>query len=120
VSGEPMRALSFYRDAIEAMHRSGEIADVANLMLVFASLASTFELFGRHHAAATLCGVIHGSSPRALGMSGELRNRLRTQLGGKDFEDRVALGSAMPIAEAVQFVRAELVDARSGAEPCLS
>ena len=119
VSGDPIRALSFYRDAIDAMHRSGEIADVANVTLVFASLASTFELFGRHGAAATLCGVIHGYSPQALGMSGELRQRLRARLGDVEFDDCVALGSAMQLAEAVRFVRAELVDARGDVEPCL-
>ena len=118
-SGDPTRALGFYSDAIEAMHRSGEIADVANVTLVFASLASTFELFGRHSAAATLCGVIHGYSPRALGMSGELRLRLRAHLGDEEFEDRVALGSSMQLAEAVRFVRAELDDARGDVEPCL-
>ena len=86
------------------MHRSGEIADVANMALVFGSLGSTFEQFGRHGAAATLCGVVHGYSQRALGMADELPLRLRAHLGDPEFGDRVALGSAMELAEAVRYV----------------
>jgi tetratricopeptide (TPR) repeat protein len=120
VHGDPVRALERYADAVDAMHRSGEIADVANVALVFASLASTFERLGRHGASATLCGVIHGYSPRALGVSDDLVARLRTQLGEWEFDRRVALGSAMELAEAVRYTRTELADARTELAACRS
>jgi predicted ATPase/class 3 adenylate cyclase len=118
VHGDPARALGFYADALEAMHRSGEIADAANMALVFASLASTFDRLGRHVAAATLCGVIHRYSSQALEVSGDLFQRLRAALGESEFDRRVTLGSAMELGEAVRFVRAELVDARNELASC--
>jgi len=106
VHGELDDALSLFSKGINAFHRAGNVAFLA---ATFASLAVFFDRFERPEIAAT----IYGASTRqaSIGLVPDLAGvveHLRTVLGSPTFDECVAAGAALELADAVRFAQEQI------------
>jgi hypothetical protein len=99
-----------FEETIDTFYRSGNVGHAA---ATIASLASLFSRLGDHATAATIYGASsrHASINMVINLPAVVE-RLRTDLGPAPFEDAVARGAAMDVAEAVRFSRECIHDAR--------
>jgi len=104
--GDLEQAMSHFDFAIDSLHGAG---NVGHLALAITRLAVVFDRIERPEAAATLYGacthyaniVIVADLPHAL-------EHLHTELGETRFDESVAAGAAMELAEAVQYARRQI------------
>jgi hypothetical protein len=110
VHGDLGQALSLFETAIDGLHRSG---DVANLAAVLGDLVIFFDGFDRPEVVATLYGAIadQGITVALLGFS-EAADHARAALDDGVFEECAATGVAMELAESVNFARQQIQLAR--------
>jgi hypothetical protein len=109
--GEFATALVSFDTAIDSLHRAGNITNIA---VTLASLAVLFDRLDRFEIAAT----IYGTSTRdpgivmVVGLPSVIEG-LRVKLGDAIFDDQVATGAAMELAEAVRYARNQIQAARN-------
>ena len=74
-----------------------------------ATLAILFDRFDRSEPAATIYGstTLHTGTSWVIGLP-DLVDHLRTVLGASRFDECVAAGAAMELAQAVQYARAQI------------
>ena len=111
VHGDHDRALTMYDSAISSFHQS---ADAANLAVALANLALFFNRFERPDVAAVLYGATSRSSTAVPGRRPSTVGHLRAALGDVAFEDLVATGEAMELADAVRYARSQIELTRRG------
>jgi predicted ATPase len=110
VHGDPGHALELFETAITSFHRAGNVPWIATTL---ADLALLFDRVERPGVAATIYGA---SSHRAVtSFVLELPDaveHLRRVLGAQAFEDCVAAGATMELADAVAYARHQIELAR--------
>ncbi len=113
--GDRDRALELFDGAIASQHRDGNVAHVAASL---ASVAVCFDQLGQPDTAATIYGssTPYGSLSRARGLR-QTCQHLADTLGQAKFEDLVAQGAAMGLAEAVHYARHHIQLARHQSPP---
>ncbi len=106
VHGDLAQALSLFDTAIDSLHRSG---DVANLAATLADLVVSFDGFDRPEVVATLYGAIadQGITVGIVGFT-DAADHTRAALGDRVFDECAATGVAMTLAEAVGYARGEI------------
>jgi hypothetical protein len=117
--GNPGRAPDLFDVAIDLFHRAGNLSDLA---LVLGTLTKVFDQLGLPEVAATVYGT---TERQAMAMAvielGPVLDHLRLSLGAERYEQCVATGAAMVVAEAVNYarthVRLVLVDAVGSVAP---
>ena len=108
VHGDLDQALSMYDSAIESIHQSG---DVTNLAIALLSLTVVFVRAERPDIAATLYGVATTLSTTIPGKRSGV-GQLRGQLGDATFQRHASSGAAMEPADAVRYARTQIELAR--------
>ena len=103
--GDHDRALSLYDSALSLFHQS---ANAANLAVALANLALFFNRIERLDVAAVLYGATSQSSTAVPGRRPRTVAHLRAALGDVAFEDLVATGEAMELADAVRYARSQI------------
>ena len=106
VHGNTDRGLEMFDTTIESFQHAGAIANTAATL---GSLATIFDRFERPDIAATLYGATtdHAHVSAISGLPG-LVDHLSTILGSTRFEDCVATGAAMGLADAVRYARLQI------------
>jgi predicted ATPase len=106
VHGDPHQALALFETAIGALHRAG---DVGNLAVAFADMAVLFDRIESPEIAATLYGISrrHGDIGWVAHLPAVL-DHLRATLGDTNFEQCVAAGGAMELADAVTYAQCQI------------
>ncbi len=104
--GEFDDALRLFSNAIDAFHRAGNIVFLAATL---ASLAVFFDRFERPEVAAT----VYGASTRQASISlvpnlPAVVEHLRSVLGDRLFDERVAVGAGQSTADAVRYAHRQL------------
>lgn len=102
VVGRPQEALPLFDSAIDALHRSG---DLANLAFAIGSLAWSLERYGHSEAAATLYGAIGEYDATAFELPTDFLDRLREELGPETYEQCLAAGAALDLGDVVRLAR---------------
>ena len=106
VHGDPAQALELLDNAIDLLHRGG---DVANLAAAFAHLAVFFDRVRQPEIAATLYGA--SRRPGALDWVTHLDTviaHLRSVLGDITFDHCADTGAAMGIGDPATFARRQI------------
>ena len=100
--GELEQALALFDSAIDEYHRLG---NVAGLGFTFTNLAVFFERLERPEIAATVYGASthYSSSIISVVDLANVVDHLRSRLGDTGFDECVANGVAMELADAVQY-----------------
>ena len=111
VHGNRQRGLEMFDTTIESFQHAGAIANTAATL---GSLATIFDRFEQPHIAATQYGATtdYGHVSALPSIPG-LVDHLRTILGSTRFDECVAAGAAMELADAVRYARAQIKLLRS-------
>jgi hypothetical protein len=106
VHGDLHTGLVMFDTAIDSCHQSGNATDTIGTM---GTLAIFFDRFERAEPAATIYGAttVHTGTSWVVGLP-ELVDHLRAVLGASRFDECVAAGAAMDLAQAVQYARAQI------------
>lgn len=106
VHGDVATGLAMFDTTIDSFHQSGNTADTSGTL---ATIAILFDRFERAEPAATIYGAttVHPGAGWVIGLP-DLVDRLRTVLGAARFDECVATGASMELAEAVQYARAQI------------
>ena len=106
VHGDLATGLAMFDTTIDSFHQSGNAADTSGTL---GALAILFDRFERAEPAATIYGAttLHPGAGWVIGMH-DLVAHLRTVLGESQFDECVAAGISMELAEAVQYARAQI------------
>jgi predicted ATPase len=106
VHGDLATGLAMFETTIDSFHQSGNTADTSGTL---ATLAILFDRFERAESAATIYGAttVHPGTGWVIGLP-DLVDHLRTVLGASRFDECVAAGASMELAEAVQYARAQI------------
>ena len=115
VHGDRDRALALFDRAVASQHRGGNVAHVAATL---ASVAVCFDRLEQPDTAAVIYGssTRYGSSNRVKGLR-QACQHLTDTLGQANFEDHVAQGAAMGLAESVHYARHHIQLARHQSPP---
>jgi hypothetical protein len=103
----PSAALRLFGTALDLLQRAGQ---VDNLVATLADLALLCSHIGQLNLAVTLHGVVGRYTSAMLDLTelDEATMALREVMGHDTFDQHRALGSAMPLAEAVQIAREQI------------
>ncbi len=106
VYGDLGAGLALFDATIDSFHQSGNAADTIGTL---ATLAILFDRIERAEPAATLYGAttLHTGTGWVIGLP-ELVDHLRTVLRASRFDECVAAGTSMELAEAVRYARAQI------------
>ena len=108
-------ALEWFDSALDSFHRAGNLG---SLTPALAYLSALFERIGQPHVAATIFGTITMPGRKIMGVDlTVLADRLQTTLGELTFEQFVAAGEAMNVAEAVHYARAQIEHSQHNPAP---
>ncbi len=103
--GDLEAGLALFDATIDSFHQAGATTDT---VATLATLAIFFDRFERPDLAATIYGMTtSGSTSWVVGVTGVV-DHLRTVLGTERFEDCVAAGAAMELADAVRYARQQI------------
>jgi hypothetical protein len=110
VHGDLDEALTWLESSIDAFQQAGNPARVATTL---AALAGLLERFDKPEIAATIYGTTTNDASTILvvDLPGVV-DRLRTTLGVARFDEYVATGAAMELADAVSYARTQMRLAR--------
>ena len=105
------QALALFDTAIDALHRAG---NVLNLAATLANLAVFFDRLERPEIAATIYGAStrYGSSDHGRRLSTPSWTTCAPCSARRTFDDCVAAGAAMEPADAVAYARDQIQAAR--------
>ena len=103
VHGQLEHGLTMFDSTIGSFHQAG---DVANLAATLANLATFFDSDEHPEIAATIYGstTAYTSTVMVANLPGTIEH-LRTVLGDSRFDECVAAGAVMELADAVRFAR---------------
>jgi hypothetical protein len=106
VHGDLATGLAMFDTTIDSFLQSGNTADTSGTL---GTLAILFDRFGHAESAATIYGAttLHPGTGWVIGLS-DLVDHLRAVLGASRFDECVAAGASMELAEAVQYARAQI------------
>jgi hypothetical protein len=106
VHGDPGQALALLANAIDLLHRAG---DVGNLAVAFADLAVLFDHLLQPEIAATLYGAgrRYGTVDWVTHLGAAI-DHVRTVLGDITFDHCADTGAAMDISDAVTYARQQI------------
>ena len=103
--------LDLFDTTLESFQNSGSADNVA---LTLAELTLFFDQFDRPEIAATVFGTTTGYSSTVAAVDlPHVVDHLRTVLGSARFDECVATGAAMELADAVRYARAQIEAVRS-------
>jgi hypothetical protein len=106
IRGDPGHPLALLANAIDLLHRAG---DVGNLAVAFADLAVLFDRVQQPQIAATLYGAgrRHGTVDWVTHLAAAIDD-VRTVLGDINFDRCADTGAAMDISDAVNYARQQI------------
>jgi hypothetical protein len=106
VHGQLEHGLTMFDSAIDAFHQSG---DVGNVAATLADLAIFLDRDEQPEIAATIYGITSGYTSTAMvaGLPATV-DHLRTVLGESRFDECVAAGTAMELAQAVPYAHRQI------------
>jgi tetratricopeptide (TPR) repeat protein len=107
--GNLWQALALSETAIDMSHGAGNVVIVAT---TFANLAVCFDRLDRPDVAATLYGASNPALNQYVADLPAVANHLRAVLGDGEFDQCVATGAAMDLANAVGYARQHIQLAR--------
>ena len=98
--GDIGRALEPLAAAIDALHRCG---DVANVAFALSTASMAFFRLGDAAAATTMLGAITDFSNAGLDVPEDYEDQLRSLIGEDAFRHWIEVGSAMELGESVRY-----------------
>jgi predicted ATPase len=110
VHGQLEHGLTMFDSTIDSFHQAG---DVANVAATLASLATFFDRYEQPEIAATIYGstTAHTSTAMVVDLPATI-DHLRTVLSESRFDECVAAGAAMELAQAVQYAHQQIQHTR--------
>jgi predicted ATPase len=109
VHGDPDQAFELFDSTLVSFHHGG---NVAHLVLLIGRLAVLFDRIDRPMVAATLTGATMGRPDVSARVVAKLAGHLRDLLGDTVFDQCVAAGEAMELADAVAYARHQIQEVR--------
>ena len=110
IHGQREHGLTMFDSTIDSFQQAG---DVSNVAATLADLATFFGRFEQPEVAATIYGSTteHSSTAMVTTLPATI-GHLRTVLGDSKFDECVATGAAMELAEAVQYAHEQIEHTR--------